>query len=179
MRRGFTLTETAVVIAIVIVVSAIVYPVFLGVRESAFKGKTVSNMRQLWTGIQIYRADWQALEFGSMEAMGLPDTPLWRHLGEDLRSIRPPSAPAGIEYYYYPIPEQIDRRQPSWASYTVAKGGQTVLLADVWFNPQSAAPFDRTIQDPSAWKLVIGITLEGNVRRKRAPGMLGMDWWDR
>jgi prepilin-type N-terminal cleavage/methylation domain-containing protein/prepilin-type processing-associated H-X9-DG protein len=56
--RGFTLIELWVVIAIIAILAAILFPVFAQAREAARKTSCTSNLRQLGLGIQMYTQDY-------------------------------------------------------------------------------------------------------------------------
>ncbi len=56
-RRGFTLIELLIVIGIIAVLAAILFPVFLAVRERARATACASNMRQLHLAFSQYAAD--------------------------------------------------------------------------------------------------------------------------
>lgn len=62
MRRrsivGFTLIELLVVIAIIAILAAILFPVFAQARESARKASCQSNLKQLATGMLMYKQDY-------------------------------------------------------------------------------------------------------------------------
>jgi prepilin-type N-terminal cleavage/methylation domain-containing protein len=55
--KGFTLIELLTVIAIIAILAAILFPVFSTARESARRGTTMSNMRQLYQGVTQYELD--------------------------------------------------------------------------------------------------------------------------
>jgi prepilin-type N-terminal cleavage/methylation domain-containing protein/prepilin-type processing-associated H-X9-DG protein len=57
MKRGFTLVEVLVVIAIVLLLVAMVLPVARSVRAAAKRAVCASNMRQLYTGFALYAHD--------------------------------------------------------------------------------------------------------------------------
>lgn len=56
-RRGFTLIEILLVIAIVAVLAAILFPVFASVREKGRQISCVSNLHQLGLAVQLYAQD--------------------------------------------------------------------------------------------------------------------------
>lgn len=56
-RRGFTLLEILIVIAIIGLLAAILFPVFASVREGARRGACLSNLRQLGQAITMYTGD--------------------------------------------------------------------------------------------------------------------------
>ncbi|MBL8086460.1 MAG: prepilin-type N-terminal cleavage/methylation domain-containing protein [Chthonomonas sp.] len=55
--RGFTLIELLVVIAIIAILAAILFPVFAQAKAAAKKTATISNMKQLGTGVVLYTND--------------------------------------------------------------------------------------------------------------------------
>ncbi len=57
-RRGFTLIELLVVIAIIVIIAAILFPVFAQAREKARAISCLSNMRQIGTALTMYLQDY-------------------------------------------------------------------------------------------------------------------------
>jgi prepilin-type N-terminal cleavage/methylation domain-containing protein/prepilin-type processing-associated H-X9-DG protein len=58
MRRGFTLIEILVVIAIISVLASILFPVFARARAKARQAQCISNLRQLATAFSMYTSDY-------------------------------------------------------------------------------------------------------------------------
>lgn len=56
--RAFTLTELLVVITIITLLSAILFPVFVRIRENARRSTCMSNEKQIATGMLQYSADY-------------------------------------------------------------------------------------------------------------------------
>lgn len=56
-RKGFTLVETLVVIAIIAILAAILFPVFAQAREKARQVDCISNIRQIGMGLMMYVQD--------------------------------------------------------------------------------------------------------------------------
>ncbi len=56
-RRAFTLIELLVVIAIIAILAAILFPVFAQAKLAARVTQTVSNLKQIGTGFQMYLND--------------------------------------------------------------------------------------------------------------------------
>ena len=56
-RHAFTLVELLVVIGIITVLVAILMPALAMAREAAKTTKCLSNLRQIWMGIQMYAGD--------------------------------------------------------------------------------------------------------------------------
>lgn len=56
-RTGFTLIELLIVIAIVAILAAILYPVFSRAREAGRKTSCMSNLKQIGHALAMYRND--------------------------------------------------------------------------------------------------------------------------
>jgi len=56
-NRAFTLIELLVVIAIIAILAAILFPVFAQAKEAAKKSVSLSNVKQIGTGMHLYLAD--------------------------------------------------------------------------------------------------------------------------
>jgi prepilin-type N-terminal cleavage/methylation domain-containing protein len=57
-RRAFTLIELLVVIAIIVILAAILFPIFAAAREKPRTTSCLNNMGQLGKGIYMYVGDW-------------------------------------------------------------------------------------------------------------------------
>ena len=58
MKRAFTLIELLVVIAIIAILAAILFPVFAQAKLAAKKTASISNMKQIALGSQMYMQDY-------------------------------------------------------------------------------------------------------------------------
>lgn len=57
MRKGFTLIELLVVVAIIGILSALLMSNFIGVRQRARDAQRKSDLRQIQSALELYRAD--------------------------------------------------------------------------------------------------------------------------
>lgn len=57
MKRAFTLIELLVVIAIIAILAAILFPVFAQAKAAAKKSASLSNVKQIGTGMHLYMND--------------------------------------------------------------------------------------------------------------------------
>lgn len=59
-RAGFTIIEMLTVIAIMGVLAAIIYPVFITVKEKTRNGACMTNLHNVWSAVRRYRMDERA-----------------------------------------------------------------------------------------------------------------------
>lgn len=69
-RRGFTLIELLMVISIIAILAAILFPVFAQARESARKIKCSSGVRQLGMAVRTYAQDYDEQLPGTWDGAG-------------------------------------------------------------------------------------------------------------
>ena len=70
-RRGFTLIELMVVIAIIIILAAIAIPNYLKMTERAKKSRLASDMATLATGLETFKTDWGKYPTTNATASGI------------------------------------------------------------------------------------------------------------
>lgn len=58
MKRAFTLTESLIVVVIIAIVAAIIFPTFLAAKRSAHIWDCASNQKQLGQALHLYAAEW-------------------------------------------------------------------------------------------------------------------------
>jgi prepilin-type N-terminal cleavage/methylation domain-containing protein len=92
-NRAFTLIELLVVIAIIAILAAILFPVFAQAKEAAKKTKTLSESKQVGTGMLLYLADNDDI-FPIMHAVD-PATRTYLHSANGIFAYRLPAVPAG------------------------------------------------------------------------------------
>ena len=92
-RRAYTLIEVLTVISIILVLSAILLPVYRSAREFSLKAVSKSNLRQVYMSTEMYRSDWDGDGvYGNRYAMGFPPSPPTNHI-KALLELVPPRAP--------------------------------------------------------------------------------------
>jgi prepilin-type N-terminal cleavage/methylation domain-containing protein len=60
-KRGFTLIELLIVVAIISILTAILFPVFARARENARRASCLSNLKQLGLGVMMYVQDYDGI----------------------------------------------------------------------------------------------------------------------
>ncbi len=66
MKKGFTLIELLVVIVIIALLAAIIFPVYIRVKEQGRKAACLSNLKQLAAALSAYRGDYDGHMPGSV-----------------------------------------------------------------------------------------------------------------
>jgi prepilin-type N-terminal cleavage/methylation domain-containing protein/prepilin-type processing-associated H-X9-DG protein len=77
IRQGFTLLELLIVIAIITLLAAILFPAFAQAREKARQTHCLNNMRQLETAFAIYLQDYDGTLPGAGSAKSLSRVGHW------------------------------------------------------------------------------------------------------
>lgn len=180
VRHAFTLIEILVSIAIIAVIAAIAFPVFHNVRESSLQAQSISDLRQIWMAIQMYREQEGpgAADVGTMYEMKYPlETTFHQMVNNKLKLIPPGRKPEGGEQYYYYVfgADNTPAKQvvEMWKTHTISCGGQSVPVADLSFNDS------LNVASPYKSQFGIGVTLDGNIRRRRGPGRpYFVSWWN-
>lgn len=178
---GFTLPELIVVIAIIVTVSSIVYPTIISARRSASEVRCISNLRQLYVALELYRENWQGSAVGTPSQMGLP--PAWWRLAEfspqklTCAGLDPTNCDGNAGYYaFFPpaLPELYTESQHlAWSTYVQRFQSESVLFVDA--NHAYACP----VTEYSTGR-AIGVRLNGSAKlRVRFGDPLNptRSWW--
>lgn len=170
--RGMTLLEILVCLAIIGIVAALTAPMVMSAKRAALERQSVSDMRQIAMATLIYRQDWKETEYGSMEAMGIPED-YFRFFGPPRKlAASTPKPPIRLNdsdpYYWMPLPERIDERETTWAEATAKYGERTVLVCDPWF--MGSMNGVALAWAPTRPNRLNGIDLGGSLIRKRPYG---------
>ncbi len=176
-RKGFTLIELLVVIAILGLLAALLFPVFVHVRENGRRTVCASNERQIGMAIQQYINDSDGMfNFGGSStegknwALGSAD---WASLClpylKDVRLYQCPDDPSHITYSnvppQYPVSYAINSNlhgvapvasNSAWHRYqdasesVLVSPAQTVMLCEVTGSHTGDQPYQGAIMDFSA-----------------------------
>ena len=85
-QEGFTLVELLVVIAIIIILAAILFPVFAKARDKAQQSKCLNNLKQMGAACEMYQDDYDGmvLPFGVYALAGRSGGERWGYMWQDL-----------------------------------------------------------------------------------------------
>ncbi len=153
MRHGFTLIELLVVIAIIAILAALLFPVFLTVRQSAKRSECMSNMGQLGKAIAAYASDHQGRIPDWYSTAGTWDKAVWNYVRNKqvfacpINRVNPSTGlpwPANVVVRSYCLAKNVARQvvdqapKPSATVLLLEKGSQPIfVLADSvaeWFD---------------------------------------------
>jgi prepilin-type N-terminal cleavage/methylation domain-containing protein len=187
MRRAFTLIELLIVIAILAVLAGIGYSATGEVRERARQTGCVSNLRQFGIAIQMYRQDYNGIEVGTPEQMGLPPAPLvfidairpsgGRYLKQDKSVLLCPNLPPELREQLHPEERWVsvynyqtwrpgEHPGPSFEECVRQRGSDYPIMIDTWHDRPRADRIPTT-------QLLLLLRLDGRVSRsvasRRAP----------
>ncbi|HEY0867765.1 MAG TPA: prepilin-type N-terminal cleavage/methylation domain-containing protein [Fimbriimonas sp.] len=83
-RSAFTLIELLVVIAIIAILAAILFPVFAQAKAAAKTTQSISNLKQIGTGLMLYLNDsddvYPIRRFAAIDASGNPGELSWKQV---------------------------------------------------------------------------------------------------
>lgn len=129
-QRGFTLIELLVVIAIILILAAILFPVFAKVRAKALQTTCANNLKQLGVASEMYQSAWGdvLVPYGAPFAWGNAGN-MWPELLEPyLRQIESSSGTmTGTNLgKLYKCPAATEEEEAGWA-YERSYGMNTYL----------------------------------------------------
>ena len=171
-KRGFTLTEVMVVVAIIAVLSAILTPVFISVRESANESVCSEHLHQIQLATEMYRTseDKDGI-FGTPTQMGLNGglmgLPLSVYHCTGVEVLRPGNR--AVYTTNFPLPNQPKFLSADWATYAREERGNSVIWFDI--NHRNSP---STIYSPFVNHFAIGVRLDGQIFTQWKSG----DWSD-
>lgn len=172
IRRAFTIVELLVVIAILAVLLAILSPVFARVKEAAYGAQSQSNLRNIYIGLEVYRAEQDVnLGFGDFTAMGLPPA-----FSSTLKKMLD-AQPAPLSPHRHEPDEVLGRHYfctwlgfYDWKGYSLTEQGNSVLLVDPFFNDERTS----LVKPSRVTHKFLACRLNGSIKWKFGVG----DWMD-
>ncbi len=182
--KAFTLVEMMVVIAIVLAVAGISYPIWASAKEKGNETVTINALRQTWVALELYRQDQSggAALSGTSSEMGLPNQDQFIAAYDKL-GIKRWTSGRIAEIHYYPRdfsdipignPGQGEQLVQQWVGYTQREQGSSVVFGD----------FSHTEDCPNLINFTclfsgFGVDLGGALHRKLASGNNFICiWWE-
>ncbi len=163
-RLAFTLTEVLVVVGIVILLTAITYPILSRAIGNSKQTVTISNLRQIAVAASIYRSSWGDGESGHWKQVGLPpDLTLLDVDPQVIQTLGPTKRGLMMLYTFQ-----------GWDVYSTNFGGSSVILGDLsWTDPRN------NIEDERSKKVAFGAYLDTHIARRIGTGdWTDLEWWN-
>jgi|GEM_PF-1200420 len=190
--RGFTLLEIVMVMSILALLAALLYPVFQQGKKQAYKTSCQTNLHQAWLAIALYQQnnDGDAI-YGTDYEMGLPPrfygTTISNTTDDDIASLlnikslhchfypsRFSTSGKYFDYnFMYQDPWQQANGQNNWEAYSRKFQANSILLTDENHNDANIPLFS-----PNFPKLGFGVNVGGELITKNKPGDMDiLTWW--
>ncbi len=102
-KKGFTLIELMIVIAIIAILAAVLVPNFMRAREASRLTACKSNLKNISTSVETYSNDWDGLYpggTGGLSITEITDTGDLATLQRDYVQ-KPTKCPTAKDYYYF------------------------------------------------------------------------------
>lgn len=173
--RAFSLLETLIVLAIILIMAAMMFPALMSAKRKAKETVCTNNLKQIHVAIERHRSDNEHGMQGSASQVGLPPSAqsLIGSYGLGTELFRCQEAPNGagpgetyVSMWTYNDGGKFEQEYGKYA-------GRYVMVVDMNHNPQSWSRDDASKE----W-YGIGLTLDGSViRRRRIGDWTQQSWW--
>lgn len=178
--KAFTVIELLTCISIIIIVAAILQPVFVRAREAAKIAKSESNLKQIATEVVLYQTEYDGVgKYCDAFCMGLPPSPPYGKL-KSLFTLLPPNSPhpmtpiAGKLYYGLYNDPNVDGQSLTWKSYAETFQDRSIIYCDPFNNPKNL-PLDN---GSFIIRRLIGVSLGGSIVKFQDTGeWMERQWW--
>lgn len=169
-RKGMTLVEILVVLAIVAILAALLTPTLMEARRAAQRTRCMSNLRQIHAAISLYRtAEGRDGVYGETHEMGLPaaigplvfGTPAERRWPRELitcRGYTEHAHPTGYSFHFSGPPGTPER--PSGWAWNVRRYQENMILVSDMNHDLEPYGLDS----PARRHRALGVYLDGHVR---------------
>lgn len=161
-RRGITTLELVTVIAILGVVASLLYPIFGRAKEQARQSSCISNLSQLYKGLEIYRSDNDGIPTGSPSQMGLPPLPL-----PEFTTFKCSGVTMSGQYPYRHLWQGWLSSDPqrTWSNFVAQYQSDTPIVLDINHNSQSVP-----LYSPYFHRVGLVLYLDGSVKKQQRGG---------
>ncbi|MCS6776569.1 MAG: DUF1559 domain-containing protein [Chloroherpetonaceae bacterium] len=163
-RSAFTLIELLIVIAIIAILAAMLFPVFAQAREKARQSGCISNLKQLATATMMYTQDYDET-FPNAQWIGPAAFPPHWYFGESVRDLLEPYV-RNASIFVCPSDTELARLtlratgKPFGLSYQYhgnPLGNGNNIVKRIYFNDNSGKPMaSRTGGVPLSTQAIVG-----------------------
>lgn len=160
-QRAFSLTELLVVVAILGVLAALMFPVLVRAKEESKVAACMEGMKNYHRAVMLYRLDYEAADAGNVYEMGLPTGPQAGKLTADNCMQCAGKLPIPMMRHVATPPREERSEAYEWEPYVRSYGDASIILYTWNFNTEA-----------EYWDLThpvrgIGVTLGGWIVNKR------------
>lgn len=174
-RQAFTLIELLIVIAIIAVLAALLFPVMTKAKDKAQETRCVSNLKQMGMAVNIYRADHDGTDTpGTPYEMGFPvDHRAAKAYPLNELLCRGTQGYAVMFGPFSPAAPGLEELHQGWKLMVEKLGSATPMFVD---------PHHNLGPSEGAWSVrrAIAVRLDGSVRPRTGrygPGPDYHTWW--
>ena len=140
--RCFTLTELLVVVAIIAILAALLFPVFARAREKARQASCQSNIKQLMLSVIMYKQDYDERNIYDRMSTSNPATPTGPYA----------SSYCGTLYFWKDMLNPYVKNDQVWICPSDPNGGTTCVAPprrSYQPNTEMVGVKDSSVQDPA------------------------------
>lgn len=181
MKRGFSVLEILIVIAIIGVLAALTTPALVKAKKGAIEVASLSNLHQIHIAYKLYQEDNGGDgEYGTPSEMALPfGSAISHHLGMTPSvwvspcGVNPFYAPRGAKITYHNWTPSNPEEWPDFARYAQTYRENLILVSDFNCDDHELAPGNPYVAHKG-----LGVLLSGQlVKRMRKGAMILREWW--
>jgi len=177
-RRGFTLVELLVAVALVAILAALLVPALVKARGMAGRTQCISRLRQIGFGFQAYLADNRSIYPWADDPVSTSPT-YWLWMGRGWRAYLVPYLDANLEVLYCPddevAPQQWESTSFGYSMafyHTPAQIDAMSSPADTYSNPVPGARRRSSQLAYPSYKVLVAEWLSNHQPLENDPG-----WW--
>lgn len=174
-NRGFSLVEIVIVVSIIVILVALVSPVFARAKTAAKETNSKGRLRQIFVTVALYREEWDTgIRQGLASEMGYPTfagyVQNWMQMSKEL--YRSPCA--GMHSYraydnYLWAPDD----EPAWKALVEKFGNSMPLLQD-----RACNSAELNLDAPFSAKTGVAVNIDGAIFTRRSVGNWDRpEWW--
>lgn len=172
---GITLMEVVVVMSILVLLMALLMPVFGGVKQTGNIAASLGKLSNIHRATLIYQADY-AGDGQSYEGLPTQSVVFSTFLGLGKEAFKSPCGYKGIIENKNNLGYQYAwEDRPDVLKYFVLREGSAILFTDASCNASRAV-----WESPPAVKRALGVRLDGSLVNMRKAGLpISLYWWDK
>lgn len=167
--QGFTIIELLIVVAIVAMLAALLFPTYTQAKKSAKITRSMAQMKQIVAAQHIYNSDLDeiSLQDGmkSLLDSGHISKSLTRTGGNDILGFKDSAIYMWIPPTYTSLTSNQESRLHQWKEHVTNTGGNPLIILDMTHDD-----YNEASQSPFRTRSAIGAFWDGHVQRRSMKG---------